>query len=396
MMEIAEIKRLLSSPEIDRGSAFELLRSCAHPIRERGASNPEILDCVIRLVEKRRTFHEFDPKLGTMVSALCREAGLFPYLEPEDVSWQDAIAKEMYRDPTGSKVVFHVEQARIFNELAAGRGVALSAPTSFGKSLLDAAIRARGPVVVVIVVPTISLLDETRRRMTANFGQTYQIVSLTSQQRMQERVIYIGTQERLIERADITEIDLLVIDEFYKLNYSKNDARAMTLNVLLANFGAIAGQIYMLGPLVENFAIEGAMKARVSPFQSEYAPVTAEFFDLSDRPDGHEALWEIVEKYNDESTLIFSGSPPRANNLATYLASQKTGSASRAIIRLAEWSAENFHPDWPAVHALRRDWTSSRSDTPRDVPTIRSAVQSWTTKTTCLHAFANRRSKYSS
>ena len=355
MMEMSQIREHLASPGLDSNIAFELLRSCGHAIRLHGASHPDLLDCVIRAVEKRKLFQEIDPQLGVMVSALCREAGLFPYLEPETTSWQDAIAKEMYRDPTGSKIVFHVEQARIFNELAAGRGVALSAPTSFGKStLVDAAIRARNPNTVVIVVPTISLLDETRRRLEANFLHTYQIISLSSQVKLKEKVIFIGTQERLADRQDITEIDFLVIDEFYKLDYSRPDPRAMTLNILLARFGPISRQIYMLGPLVDNFAVEGSISGRVSPIQSRYAPVTAEFSNLSDRPDRLAALWEIIQRYSNEPTLIFSGSPPRANALALFLASQKVQPANRGVGRLADWVAENFHPEWPVVDALRK------------------------------------------
>ena len=45
------------------------------------------------------------------------------------------------------------------------RNIAVSAPTSFGKSfVIDAFIKIRKPKNVIIIVPTIALTDETRRR----------------------------------------------------------------------------------------------------------------------------------------------------------------------------------------------------------------------------------------
>ncbi len=119
-----------------------------------------------------------------MIDAIAREAGLFPYVRgARGGTWRDELAIEIMRAPGLSDTIFHIEQAIVFNKLADGRSIILSAPTSFGKSLLiDALIAFQTPHTVVAVVPTIALLDEFRRRMTRAFPK-YQIITRSSQVR---------------------------------------------------------------------------------------------------------------------------------------------------------------------------------------------------------------------
>jgi hypothetical protein len=98
----------------------------------------------------------------------------------------------------------------------------LSAPTSFGKSLIIDALLASGKFDnVVIIVPTIALIDETRRRLS-RFRQRYKIITHPSQE-SGERNVFVLTQERAVDRKDVDDIDLLVIDEFYKLDIGDGD-----------------------------------------------------------------------------------------------------------------------------------------------------------------------------
>ena len=81
------------------------------------------------------------------------------------------------------KLVFHRAQAHVYNLLMSGENVALSAPTSFGKSLIiDAAIASGKYRNIVIVVPTLALIDETRRRLTQKFGDDFKVITRSSQQ----------------------------------------------------------------------------------------------------------------------------------------------------------------------------------------------------------------------
>ena len=84
----------------------------------------------------------------------------------------------------------------------------LSAPTSFGKSLIVDALIASGKFKnIVIVVPTISLIDETRRRLS-KFKKQFKIVT-HSLQSPADKNIYILTQERVLEEDFIGDVDFL-------------------------------------------------------------------------------------------------------------------------------------------------------------------------------------------
>ena len=153
-------------------------------------------------------------------------------------------------------------QAKIFRLLISGQNVVLSAPTSMGKSaIVDALVAERKFNSIVIVVPTIALIDETRRRIQQKFSHEFQIIHHGSQFKRKKKVIYILTQERVNEREDLRNIDLFIIDEFYKLAYSNDDSsRVIALNIALSKLLTISKQFYMIGPYID--AIRGLDKIR--------------------------------------------------------------------------------------------------------------------------------------
>ena len=82
----------------------------------------------------------------------------------------------------------------------------MSAPTSFGKSLIiDAVISTRLFKNIVIIVPTIALIDETRKRLNS-FSNYYKIITHPTQSK-KENNIYILTQERAILDDFIDKVD---------------------------------------------------------------------------------------------------------------------------------------------------------------------------------------------
>ena len=156
-------------------------------IEEREASAAEAL---LRMMEHREVLEPVAPVL----SAVSREIGLFPYLEPQELPTSDLLAYEAHRPAGLEDVVFHRKQAEAYRALLAGRNVILSAPTSFGKSLvIDAMIASDRFRNVAVVVPTIALIDETRRRLW-RFNGSYRVIT-HSMQGPGERNIIVATQE---------------------------------------------------------------------------------------------------------------------------------------------------------------------------------------------------------
>lgn len=156
---------------------------------------------------------------GEILSTLARSVGLWNYIDQKVADLRDAIVADAVTVPELGGITLHREQIEALNVLLSGKNLILSAPTSFGKSILVDALLLSGKYDrVAIVLPTIALLDEFHRRLVARFGNSFDVLMHHSELPTKERVIFLGTQERLINRKDLGRLDLAVVDEFYKLD----------------------------------------------------------------------------------------------------------------------------------------------------------------------------------
>jgi len=225
-IEATELRAALSDPERIRANSFPILQDLC---RFAGVGQEQdVQEMVLRALEMRAHFG-----LGReILDGLVRQCGFFQYLDPDALPLADRIAYEVHRPANmGEDIVFHRPQAEVYWTLLAGENVVLSAPTSFGKSLIiDAVISSGRYNNVLIVVPTIALIDETRRRLGARFRNIYKVITHGSQAR-ESKNIFVVTQERVLQ-DDITDnIDFFVIDEFYKLSPARgDDERSALLN----------------------------------------------------------------------------------------------------------------------------------------------------------------------
>lgn len=226
-MSMAEIRRQLGEPVRIAANSFNILSAlCMH--LSRPDTEHRAQDLVLRALEHREAF---GPAV-TILDGLVRQLGLFPYLEEDDLDLADSIAYEFHRPENmqDDGVVFHRVQAQVYDLLMRKENVVLSAPTSFGKSLIIDAVVASGKYQnIVVVVPTIALIDETRRRLS-RFSGDFKIITHASQRREQKN-LFIMTQERILELKPIEPLDFFVIDEFYKLKPRQEDTeRSFLLN----------------------------------------------------------------------------------------------------------------------------------------------------------------------
>jgi len=128
----------------------------------------------------------------------------------------------------------------------------LSASTSSGKSLVIEEIVASEKFrKIVIVVPTLALIDETRRRLLRRFGERCAIITHPSQKAQADRItVYVLTQERVLSREDLADTQFFVIDEFYKMNLAteKESDRAIDLNLAFTSSPRSARNFTCSGP----------------------------------------------------------------------------------------------------------------------------------------------------
>lgn len=344
----------------DGFSAFQYL-SAVNSLLSNPVSTSLGRDLTIRALDAREKFINHAGILRNMV----RKAGLFPYLKKEfsDLSQGDRIALELYRTPFSEDYVFHSMQFRVFDLLKAGRNVVLSAPTSMGKSAIVDSLLGLGRFKrVVLVVPTVALADETRRRLQERFGERYQIIHHSSQECRSEWVVYVLTQERVNERDDIKAIDLFVIDEFYKLAFQQlkngttdfKDERVIELNIALSKLLKVSRQFYLTGPFVNSIRGLTELGHDHTFISADFNTVAVDVQTFGVNPDDDEGkltMLATIAPQCEGATIIYCKS------------SRVAGKVARELVRLGygqpfqsehiDWVADEFDPEWDYTYALR-------------------------------------------
>jgi len=318
-MNTQEALGLLKSGKDIQDNAFAILQAASHEVNN-DPDSPLAKEMVLRALDHRTSFSHTELILYSLV----REIGLFPYLEENTLSFRDAIAYEYHKPGALENIVFHQEQLPIFQKIMHGHNVVLSAPTSFGKSkIIDAVVAQQKFTSVVIVVPTLALIDETRRRLTRLFSATYNVVAHPSQAPSDGRNIFIFTPERVVAyREHFPKIDFFVVDEFYKIGgQNEEDHRVIALNeafyLLYKEHGA---QFYMLGPNIRAISEGAGERFNFEFISTDFNTVVVETIPVRAK-DVEERYRKLVDicKVIDDSTLIYCKSIQQVCDVAECL-----------------------------------------------------------------------------
>lgn len=317
----------------------------------------EARNSLIKLLDHHETNEiEYSP----LVNHLIRETGLYPYIDVNTSDWQERVIFDAFKVDIGSEepVTLHREQSAILKKLIDGESLAISAPTSFGKSfVIDSFISVCRPKNVVIVVPTIALTDEIRRRIYPKFGREYKIIT-TSETELSEKNIFVFPQERAIGYADKLDIiDLLVVDEFYKASKDHDADRAPSLVRAILKLGEKAKQKYFLAPNVSSLK-SNPFTRNMEFIKLDFNTVFLEKHELyknikGDESKKSEALLEILGD-NKKKTLIYAGTHSQINNVANLIASEHKQQASKLLESFARWLTVNYDKNWILVHLVSR------------------------------------------
>ena len=355
--ERASLERVLGSRGTIAQDPFGIARTLCDLVNRFGGANPAFPTDIHALLIRAREQREAFGPAAVVVDALVRERGLFPYLTDVPLDLRDRLACEMHRPEGIDDKVFHREQADVYHRLLGGENLALSAPTSFGKSLIVDAVIAEGSHDrVAVVVPTLALVDETRRRLFARFGDRYKVVTHAGQVPA-GRTLYVLTPERVPEAQGIGGVTFFVIDEFYKLDPRLEPERSEAVNEALYRLRAGGAQFYLLGPNIDGVpaAFTAAYDCRFVP--TDFATVATDVRRVDVEPAGREAaLIEIVrERAGDgEPTLVYCGSPERARAVARALAAALDRPDRPRLAPAVAWAGAEYDPEWSFVRALAK------------------------------------------
>jgi len=295
-----------------------------------------------------------------IVNHLIRATGLYPYLQEENSSWQERFILEAFKvDIGGTEATLHREQSSLLKKLIEGQNIAVSAPTSFGKSfVIDAFISIKQPQNVMIIVPTIALTDETRRRLCKKFSGEYKIITTTDVV-LAEKNIFIFPQERAMHYFNkLDSIDMLIIDEFYKASSKYDKERSPALLKAIIKLSAKAKQKYFLAPniasIVSNVFTEGMVFEDKLGFNTVYLERKDLYEEIGkDLVKKEAALLKILFE-NKAKSLIYAASYPQIELVSTLLIANLPLSESTLLIEFATWLSENYQSNWNLTNLIRR------------------------------------------
>jgi hypothetical protein len=356
-----EAKNFIHESEvISFDDSFSLSSYCSRLLNDSESVNNG-REIVIRALD---SWGKFDSQTYPIWNDLIESAGLYPYLDGEDITGSALLRYEFHKSRYLSDIYFHEEQQKISMELLARNSVVLSAPTSFGKSLLIEELVASGLYRnIVIIQPTLALLDETRKKLKKYTNQYKLIVSTNQKPSNKKGNLFLFTGERVVEYAYFDEVDFFVIDEFYKLSLGRDDDRAITLNQAFYKLLKHTIKFYLLGPIVKSVPKEFNKNFSFLWYHTNFTTVAVDEINLYKglkklkKDEKSKLLFELLDDL-EEPTLIYCASPSKATNLTLeyvdYLNNKNLNKQydfdNDDII---EWINDNIHQNWILKSALK-------------------------------------------
>ena len=216
--------------------------------------------------------------------------------------------------------------------------------------VIDSFIRIKKPSNVMIIVPTIALTDETRRRIYKKFATEYKVITTTDSE-PGERNIFIFPQERALSWVEkIDNLDILIIDEFYKASAQlNNDERVPALVKAIIKIGSKAKQRYFLAPNISSLEDNPFTKG-MEFLRLDFSTVFLNKTDYSkeigkDEKKKGETLLSLNNSLPGK-TLIFAGTHSQVEKVSTLLSANTREIDSELLVSFSEWLGKNYEYNW--------------------------------------------------
>lgn len=304
-----------------------------------------------KLIDVIENWEYVHPEVRSVFLSLIEGFGFYPYLnDGVELDLATLIRREYHKsqfvNKQGNRIVFHYEQKILEEKINKKQNLVISAPTSFGKSLLIEEFVARRKYEnILIIQPTLALFDETRRKLS-HYSDYYNIVVNTHQE-IGEKNLFILTSERVLDiLPNIDGIDLFIIDEFYKIANSKKDDRVSHLNIAFYKIMKFKPQLLFLTPIVDNISEDFIRKYDIQFYRTNYSLVNQKAKQLSyeSEDEKEEKLFQLLDDLS-EPTIVYVRSPKRSENLAKKYIEQFSLEEKKKF-PVFEWIDENISSDW--------------------------------------------------
>ena len=368
MTVLSQLRILDEDSKLTSDDVFDAVFEAGSLLNDGQRENSNCLEIAIRLLDAVKNDQVPEGAIQ-VIEHLVEECGLYPYLNTDNFNLLTQTIISAHTIQLDEDVRLHAKQMQILLWLLAGDNIILSAPTSFGKTLLvDAFVSLKRPKCVVMIMPTIALIDETRRRLSRTFGSDYNLLTAVSDEYNPDNpTIFILTQERFLSRNDKLNIDLLFVDEFYKLDPSREDSRFERLNLAVYRALPNAKQSFFAGPHINDIKLGKNWSGNFRFVKTDYRTVTV---NVVDRTDSEERLGKFLNDLRsagEESSLVFTKSPPAARDLLQEILGNEFHYDSDIGPLLGQWIANNFHNEWTVAEGTQNGIAIHHGKLPRSL-----------------------------
>lgn len=250
------------------------------------------------------------------------------------------------------KIYFAPQQEDALNNLEKYNKCILSAPTSFGKTLIvKEYIYKTKPENIIYIVPTNALAYELENSFKSNqVFSDYRIFDRTKSSidtnEKNSKLLFIGTQEKYLEIRNSVEdkIDLFVIDEAYKLEETTKNQRAYKLSeTFLDSIINLSKKVFLLSP---NANFIGFEKYEFQILEYNYNSVDKVYKVINESN-----FYDVVyEKSNNNKTIVYFDTPRAINDSIDNFKSISKEKDDE-FIRFLE---REYHPEWSVIKLLKK------------------------------------------
>lgn len=310
---------------------------------------------------------------------LIERAGFYPYyidkiesIENYNQSLQSSVRSAFFKSDFLNGIYFHEQQKEIERAVSLKKNVAVSAPTSFGKSLLIEEFVARKQYRnILIIQPTLALIDETRKNMS-KYLDYYNIV-INTKQKATDRNIFILTAERVLEYVGLPKIDFFIVDEFYKVSNLRNDDRIDALNISIMKIMDYKPQALFLTPCVNSLSDRFIERYNVIFFKTDYSLVNTNIIEVRKNNvplKGNQKKNELFKLLKElkEPSIVYVKSPNEAYKLANeYIGYLKPTNSVNSNLPIFEWMDENISEKWKLKKLMENGIGAHNGALPRHI-----------------------------
>jgi replicative superfamily II helicase len=362
------INLIENSEIVDFETTFKIYKFCSELIIENENYAQKL---IVNILSNK---NKFDKRLEYILADLIEGVGFYPYIEKEQlpIDSTDALIRTAYHKSDNLDKVLHEDQKYLLSLINSDKNVIVSAPTSFGKSLLiEEIVSTKKFLNIIIIQPTLALLDETRRKLM-KYNDYYKLIVRTSQEASTENGnLFLFTAERVNEYKNLPKIDLIIIDEFYKLSAKRDDERADSLNnafnYILKTYNP---KFYLLGPNIDSISEGFTEKYNAIFYKTNSSLVDTKVIDIYNQHKDffkkprkfklykENILFELLLSLSDEQSIIYCSSPSRvrylSNNFLNYIL-ERIAAKENEELDIIEWIKINISPDWILINLLRNE-----------------------------------------